>query len=99
MKVIIIKGAGRAFSAGFDLGARPRYTEGITPLMAKEDHIRHYHQNVWFTIWNLHKPVVASVHGYALAGASELGELPADLKPLSSNAALVIARDLEAREL
>jgi len=71
VKVIIIKGAGRAFSSGYDLGARPRFTEGLTPLVAAEDHIKYYHQDVWFTIWNLQKPVIAQVHGYALAGASE----------------------------
>ena len=71
IKVIIIKGAGNTFGAGYDLGARPRYTEGITPLVATEDHIKYYHQDVWFTIWNLQKPVIAQVHGYALAGASE----------------------------
>ena len=71
VKVIIIKGAGRTFSSGYDLGARPRFTEEITPLVAIEDHIKYYHQDVWFTIWNLQKPVIAQVHGYALAGASE----------------------------
>ncbi len=71
VKVIIIKGAGRTFSSGYDLGARPRYTEGISQTVAIEDHIKYYHQDVWFTIWNLQKPVIAQVHGYALAGASE----------------------------
>ncbi len=71
VKVIIVKGAGRTFGAGYDLGARPHFTEGITELVALEDHIKYYHQDVWFTIWNLQKPVIAQVHGYALAGASE----------------------------
>ena len=75
VKVIILKGAGRTFSSGFDLGARPRYTEGISQTVAIEDHIKYYHQDVWFTIWNLQKPVIAQVHGYALAGASELATI------------------------
>jgi hypothetical protein len=37
--------------------------------------------------------------GVFVAGAGELGEVPAELKPLPADAALVIARDLEAREL
>lgn len=85
LKVIIIKGAGRAFSSGFDLGNRPHFTEGITSLMANEDHIRYYHQDVWFTIWNLHKPVIAQVHGYALAGASELAFM-SDFTIIADNA-------------
>ena len=72
VKVIVIKGAGRTFGAGYDLGARPHYTEGISHMTAQADHIKYYHQDVWFTIWNLQKPVIAQVHGYALAGASEL---------------------------
>ena len=85
VKVIIIKGAGKTFSAGFDLGGSPSFTEGITPLMAEKDHIRYYHQDVWFTIWNLQKPVIAQVHGYALAGASELAFM-CDFTIISDNA-------------
>jgi enoyl-CoA hydratase len=71
VKVIIVKGAGRGFSAGYDLTAYYDFLEGVTPLIALKDHITYYHQDVWFTIWNLQKPVIAQVHGYAMAGASE----------------------------
>ena len=72
VKVIILKGAGPTFGAGYDLGTRPRFTEGLDPMRVTEDHIKYYHQDVWFAIWNLQKPVIAQIHGYALAGASEL---------------------------
>ncbi len=72
VKVIIIKGGGRTFSAGFDLTAYYDFQEGISTLISLKDHISYYHQDIWFTIWNLQKPVIAQVHGYALAGASEL---------------------------
>ncbi len=75
VKVVIIKGAGRLFSAGFDLQAYYDFLEGVTKLIAKKDHIAYYHQDVWYTIWNLQKPVIAQVHGYALAGASELAAM------------------------
>jgi enoyl-CoA hydratase len=72
VKVIIVKGGGRTFGAGFDLRAYYDFQEGLTKLMVLKDHISYYHQDVWFTIWNLQKPVIAQIHGYALAGASEL---------------------------
>ncbi|MBI4303813.1 MAG: enoyl-CoA hydratase/isomerase family protein [Chloroflexi bacterium] len=71
VKVIIVKGAGRTFGAGYDLEAYYDFLEGVSTVTYREDHIKYYHQDVWFTIWNLQKPVIAQVHGYALAGASE----------------------------
>ena len=70
--VTIIRGAGPSFSAGYDLGGgnegldMPYYTpggEGAWPRHVTEG---------WMSIWDLAKPVIAQVHGYCLAGASEL---------------------------
>lgn len=72
IKVVILKGAGRTFGAGYDLDAYYDYQEGLPDMVIHEDHIKYYHHDVWFTIWNLQKPVISQVHGYALAGASEL---------------------------
>ena len=72
MSVTIIRGAGPSFSAGYDLGGgnegheMPYYTpggEGAWPRHVTEG---------WMSIWDLAKPVIAQVHGYCLAGASEL---------------------------
>src|SRR4051794_12776215 len=70
--VTIIRGAGPSFSAGYDLGGgnagqeMPYYTpggEGAWPRHVTEG---------WMSIWDLAKPVIAQVHGFCLAGGSEL---------------------------
>ena len=70
--VSIVRGAGTSFSAGYDLGGGnegheyPHFTapgEGQWPRHVTE---------TWMGIWDLQKPVLAQVHGYCLAGGSEL---------------------------
>jgi len=78
---IIIKGAGRAFSAGYDLTpADPspnRPEEGyVSPEVDKLT--GQYARDLvkgWWVIWELTKPVIAQVHGWCLAGASELASM------------------------
>jgi len=70
--VTIIRGAGPSFSAGYDLGGgnegydMPYYTPGGDGQWP-----RHVTEG-WMSIWDLAKPVIAQVHGYCLAGGSEL---------------------------
>ncbi len=71
VKVSIMRGAGPCFSSGYDLSAdnsvdQPFYSPGGPGQWA-----RHVVEG-WFTIWDLAKPVIAQVHGYCLAGGSEL---------------------------
>jgi enoyl-CoA hydratase/carnithine racemase len=71
VRVSIVRGAGTCFSAGYDLSAdlaadRPYETAGGDGNWA-----RHVVEG-WFAIWDLAKPVIAQVHGYCLAGGSEL---------------------------
>ena len=71
VKVSVLRGAGPAFSAGYDLSAnngvdQPYFTAGGAGQWAR--HV----VDGWFRIWDLAKPVVAQVHGYCLAGGSEL---------------------------
>ncbi|MBI2958067.1 MAG: enoyl-CoA hydratase/isomerase family protein [Chloroflexi bacterium] len=71
VKVITIKGAGRLFSAGYDVGIPADFGKGLAPLIAQEDD-NYYHIGMRFTIWNLQKPVIAQVHGHCLGGATNL---------------------------
>lgn len=70
--VTIIRGAGPSFSAGYDLAGGnegheyPYYTPG-----GEGQWPRHVTEG-WMSIWDLAKPVIAQVHGYCLAGGSEL---------------------------
>ncbi len=73
IRVVILKGAGRAFSAGYDVeeeAARIGYMEELAEI---EDYCN---SNSW-KIWNMRKPVIAQIHGYCLGGACEL-VLPCD---------------------
>src|SRR5438270_8621262 len=72
VRVSIVRGAGPSFSAGYDLGGGneghelPFYTPGGDGQWP-----RHVTEG-WMSIWDLAKPVIAQVHGFCLAGGSEL---------------------------
>jgi enoyl-CoA hydratase len=72
VRVMVIRGAGPSFSSGYDLGGgnegheMPFYTAGGDGQWP-----RHVTEG-WMSIWDLAKPVIAQVHGYCLAGGSEL---------------------------
>lgn len=70
-RVAIVRGAGSCFSAGYDLAADN--AEGLPYATAPGDGFwpRHVVEG-WFRIWDLAKPVIAQVHGWCLAGGSEL---------------------------
>ena len=73
MRVTIIRGAGKCFSAGYDLSGDPN-AQG-EPLDYNAEGEGSYMRGVtngWMSIWDLAKPVIAQVHGYCLAGGSEL---------------------------
>lgn len=71
VRLTIVRGAGPAFCSGYDLSAdntvdQPYHTAGGLGQWSR--HV----VDGWFRVWDLAKPVIAQVHGYCLAGGTEL---------------------------
>jgi enoyl-CoA hydratase len=70
IRVLVLRGEGRAFSAGFDLG-------GATAI-AKDERARYLRAelkrdfDVIMRFWDFPKPIVAAVHGYCLGSSMEI---------------------------
>ena len=79
IRVVIIKGKGRAFSAGWDISC----TEHHDLRGARFINENLCNDNRW-KIWKLTKPVIAQIHGYCLGGACEL-ILPCDYVYISDD--------------
>ena len=72
VRVMIVRGAGPSFSAGYDLaGGNEGYELPFYTPAGDGQWPRHVTEG-WMSIWDLAKPVIAQVHGYCLAGGSEL---------------------------
>lgn len=76
--VIILSGAGEAFCAGYDL---TYYAEGNGSGEATQpmpwDPMKDYkfmkaNTDLFMSVWHSHKPVIAKVHGPAVAGGSDI---------------------------
>jgi enoyl-CoA hydratase len=86
VRVIRLRGAGRAFCPGYDLspsssyrgaqgGSRERGTAmadmGESSIARDREGLRHMIER-WLWMWNYRKPVVAQTHGYCLSGGLDL---------------------------
>ena len=71
VSVSILRGAGKCFSAGYDLGSNNRENQPWHTAPGDGNWPRHVVQG-HFNVWDLAKPVIAQVHSYCLAGGSEL---------------------------
>ena len=70
VRSIILKAAGRAFSAGYDISPGA-HGDGSDDLYGELMRFRKTNMQ-WGKLWNLSKPIIAQVHGYCLAGATDL---------------------------
>lgn len=75
--VLIIRGAGRAFCAGYDLQGASNDSKAAVVLpsgftvTSDRWSLRKIVER-WQRLWNLPKPTIAQVHGFCLAGATEV---------------------------
>ncbi len=68
VRAVIITGAGRAFSAGFDISPREK---PFTTIQDWRDHVK-LGNDTWFKIWRSRLPFVAAVNGFCLGGGCDL---------------------------
>ena len=94
VKVVVFRGAGRAFCAGFNFGRGfHQWDDGLTTEgtwdAGKDFVMTSSNVTGWvpkfMSLWNCPKPVIAMVHGWALGGGSELA-LCADIVMMSEDA-------------
>jgi enoyl-CoA hydratase len=93
VKVIVLRGAGRAFCAGFDLGSGFHHWDAGITTAGEWDSGKDFawatsqHGPVpkFMSLWRAPKPVIAQVHGWCVGGGSDLA-LCADIVIASEDA-------------
>ena len=88
VKVIVIRGSGRTFSAGYDIGGGMNAQQGNPYVHLRtgrpdvgstrpgpSEWSAHVVETNWQAIWENYKPVIAQIHGFCLAGGTELASI------------------------
>jgi len=89
--VIVLAGAGGAFCAGYDLkqfaegDATNRWTQDMPWDPMRDYKGMKANTDDFFSIWRSYKPVICKVHGYAVAGGSDIA-LCADIVIMAEDA-------------
>jgi len=89
--VIVLAGAGRAFCAGYDLkkfaegDSTNRWTQDMPWDPMRDFRGMKADTDDFFSIWRSYKPVICKVHGYAVAGGSDIA-LCADIVIMAEDA-------------
>jgi enoyl-CoA hydratase len=76
-RVIVLRGAGRSFCAGYDLQTSPEYEAAVQERSGGWDPVldfRGMSENVraFMSLWESRKPVIAQVHGWCVGGGTDL---------------------------
>ena len=71
IRVVVIKGAGRCFSAGYDISGSGDFV-GATIDEARYDHMAAHVNRYFRVLWENPKVFIAQVHGFCLAGGGDM---------------------------
>jgi enoyl-CoA hydratase len=73
---LIIKGAGRAFRAGYDTGLSGGVVKTQTHKTGNTDRERLIRSGErWLTLWSMPKPTIAQIHAYCPARGNEIARM------------------------
>jgi enoyl-CoA hydratase len=71
VSVIVIRGAGPSFCSGYDLSPEPN-DPLPRPIATRDGFWSRHLVEGWFEMMDMATPIIAQVHGYCLAGGTEL---------------------------